>query len=120
MYSYSYRDRDASGQTDHIYAPPDDGGYDGGYDGDYGDDSDDAYEQGSPYGAAAPDLADTVRPGDPLGDPEVAEDGVVDADFRVIIPPPPPVDPVEVDPGSPPAGAGPRDEWDEADDALTP
>jgi hypothetical protein len=63
IYSYSYREQAGSGQTDRIYAPPDDA-YDDTYD-------DDAYDDG---GSDSPDLDD---------------EGVVDADFRVIIPPPP-------------------------------
>ncbi|MBD2426011.1 hypothetical protein [Phormidium sp. FACHB-1136] len=63
IYSYSYREQAGSGQTDRIYAPPDDV-YDNSYNGDAYDDED----------SDAPDLDD---------------EGVVDADFRVIIPPPP-------------------------------
>ncbi len=63
IYSYSYRDQSGSGQTDRIYAPPDDGYDDDAYDDGYDDEDSDA-----------PDLDDK---------------DVVDADFRVIIPPPP-------------------------------
>jgi len=63
IYAYGYRDRAGTGQTDRIYAPPDDA-YGGGYgDEDYGETD-----------ASAADLKD---------------EGVVDADFRVIIPPAP-------------------------------
>jgi hypothetical protein len=71
IYSYSYREQAGSGQTDRIYAPPDDT-YDRGYgDRGYGDDGydDDGYDD--------PDA------------PDPDDGGVVDADFRVIIPPPP-------------------------------
>ncbi|WP_198804843.1 hypothetical protein [Leptolyngbya sp. BL0902] len=75
IYSYSYREQAESGQTDRIYAPPDDiygDRDDSGYDPDYGEDNyGDAYEDEEPN---SPDLDD---------------EGVVDADFRVIIPPPP-------------------------------
>ena len=67
IYSYSYREQAGSGQTDRIYAPPD-----ATYDDDYDDDTyDDAYN------------------GDDPDSPDLDDEGVVDADFRVIIPPPP-------------------------------
>ncbi len=75
IYSYSYREQAGSGQTDRIYAPPDDA-YDDAYDDGY---DDDAYEDEEPN---SPDLDD---------------EGVVDADFRVIIPPPPADSPREKD-----------------------
>jgi hypothetical protein len=63
IYAYGYRDQAGTGQTDRIYAPPDDA-----YGGDYGD------KDYGETGASAADLED---------------EGVVDADFRVIIPPAP-------------------------------
>ena len=68
IYSYSYREQAGSGQTDRIYAPPDDTD-DNGYD-------DDGYDDDGPDSA------------------DLDDESVVDADFRVIIPPPP-VDPTQ-------------------------
>lgn len=121
IYSYSYRDEadpaPSSGQVDNIYAPPDDVIYGS----DYGDDDP------GPYGYD-PDNADYPDPGGdryddpdeddaPLGEPEIAEDGVVDADYRVIVPPYPAAAEATWDDGSDDA---PSDDWDDADDALTP
>ncbi|MBE9139900.1 hypothetical protein IQ254_22335 [Nodosilinea sp. LEGE 07088] len=102
LYSYSYRD----GQADNIYAPPDDTLY--------GD-----HDSGAGYGPAAGDRAEFDEGGDdtPLGDPEIADDGVVDADYRVIVPPY-----TAAADAVPPEGRddGAGDDWDDADDALTP
>ncbi|MFH7245328.1 MAG: hypothetical protein ACHWZW_21025 [Spirulina sp.] len=77
IYSYSYREQAGSGQTDRIYAPPDQG-YDEGYGEGYGPDryEDDTYKDDA-YEGRDPDS------------PDLEEEDVVDADFRVIIPPPP-------------------------------
>jgi hypothetical protein len=111
IYSYSYREGDNSGQTDRIYDPADDL-----------PDSPNAEAQGyppEPY-PAVPDpyysASDTLPDDSDLEAPEMAEDGVVDADYRVIIPPYPSPTP---DP-DPPTWTGDEDGWDEADDALTP
>ncbi|MGF1516836.1 MAG: hypothetical protein ACFCVB_03395 [Nodosilinea sp.] len=135
IYSYSYRDEadpaPSSGQVDNIYAPPDDVIYGN----DYSDDDPGPY--GSDYGSApgyasgyGPDNADYADPGNdsydgpdgddaPLGEPEIAEDGVVDADYRVIVPPYPAAAKAAATwaDGSDDA---PGDDWDDADDALTP
>jgi hypothetical protein len=143
LYSYSYRGDDdplagSGGQVDNIYAPPDDAAYgdgadsysdyatdgtaygsrdNGGYDGDGYDG--DGYDENSYDQDDSPefDEGDT-----PLGAPEIAEDGVVDADYRVIVPPY--TAPAEaaatsetwVAKGDKVAG----DDWDDTDDALTP
>ena len=137
LYSYSYRDEDDSpapkGQVDNIYAPPDDVVYGSGPDPGYAD-SGSEYASETVYGFSPDDTYDetySAVPDDdntPLGDPEMAEDGVVDADYRVIVPP-----------YSAPAEAAATstwvndrdrrddsegrqdsdDEWDAADDALT-
>ncbi|MGF1568713.1 MAG: hypothetical protein ACFCVD_11700 [Nodosilinea sp.] len=118
VYSYSYRDRNAAGQRDNIYAPPDDPeNY-------YTDDDpevsatyyppyDDGINPGQGPGSEATFTA--AAPDEDLGEPAIAEDGVVDADYRVIIPPysPPAAEPAH--PSDPD-----DDDWDEADDALTP
>lgn len=88
IYSYSYRDRAEAGQTDRIYVPPDDA-YARGYD--YDDDPyDEPYD--APYNNDAYD-SDAYGDEDP-DSPDLEDEGVVDADFRVIIPPPP-ADPTE-------------------------
>ncbi|PZV07557.1 MAG: hypothetical protein DCF32_06995 [Leptolyngbya sp.] len=137
LYSYSYRDESdpatQSGQVDNIYAPPDDVIYGNDPDPRY---ADTAYARGPVY--AADDSAysrDRDEDGDDndLGEPEIAEDGVVDADYRVIVPPytaaaeaaaaetwsdsrsDPSRNRSEPVPNRPPS-----DEWDDADDALTP
>ncbi|MEB3288550.1 MAG: hypothetical protein VKI82_01470 [Leptolyngbya sp.] len=74
IYAYGYGDQGESGQTDRIYAPPDD---------DYGDGYGEAYGDG--YGDEDVDVE--AKAADP-------EEGVVDADFRVIIPPAP-MDPTQ-------------------------
>ncbi len=138
IYSYSYRDESdpapSSSQVDKIYAPPDDvingndyrpydpgnndpgpygsdygsvPGYTSGYDPDpvdYADLGSDSYD--GPEGDEAP-----------LGEPEIAEDGVVDADYRVIVPPYPAAAEATWADGSDDA---PGDDWDDADGALTP
>ncbi|TVQ08827.1 MAG: hypothetical protein EA368_11035 [Leptolyngbya sp. DLM2.Bin27] len=133
IYSYSYRDQPepapSDGQVDNIYAPPDDAIY-----GDDGDPYDAAAEAGYASGQA-PDQAayQNARADDyddnydleadndtRLGEPEIAEDGVVDADYRVIVPPYTAAAEaaaetwVDVSPGNA------NDDWDDADDALTP
>ena len=65
IYSYNYGDRPNPGQTDNIYAPPD---------------------QSRPNSSNQTDRASATEP-QPPEDPEVEEAGVVDADYRVLIPP---------------------------------
>ena len=146
IYSYSYRGDDdpdpSDGQVDNIYAPPDDayggappldsamGAYERGdrYSDSAQDDYDDEYGP-APEGnyGREPDRSDYGdRPSfdddnTPLGEPEVAEDGVVDADYRVIETPYSAA--AEAAVASVPWPVAPSDEtddWDEADDALTP
>ncbi len=117
LYSYSYGGEDEpsprNGQVDRIYAPPDDALYDA----DSWERSEDApYDEGD-----RPDFADADSD-IPLADPEMAEDGVVDADYRVIVPPygaaaeaAATSDTWTADRPQPDP-----DDWDEADDALTP
>jgi len=92
IYSYSYRNQDSTGQRDNIYGPPDDAVYD--------DDDFDRQgyinlsqpeDYGDPPAAGGPsvDYGSDGYPGQDLNEPEMAEDGVVDADYRVIIPPSP-------------------------------
>ncbi|MFQ4139431.1 hypothetical protein PGN35_024250 [Nodosilinea sp. PGN35] len=123
LYSYSYRDEGdpapQSGQVDNIYAPPDDVIYGSDPDPRY---ADMAYTRGSVH--ALDDSAYSREEEDDLGEPEIAEDGVVDADYRVIVPPYTAAaeaaatatwaDRSESVPDRP------GDEWDDADDALTP
>ena len=89
---YSYRNQDSTGQRDNIYGPPDDAVYD--------DDDFDRQgyinlsqpeDYGDPPAAGGPsvDYGSDGYPGQDLNEPEMAEDGVVDADYRVIIPPSP-------------------------------
>ncbi|MBE9157205.1 hypothetical protein IQ265_10260 [Nodosilinea sp. LEGE 06152] len=135
LYSYSYRDDDdspaPSGQVDNIYAPPDDVSYGSGSTPRYADSgseyaSETVYSFSSDAGydetySAAPNDDDT-----PLSDPEMAEDGVVDADYRVIVPP----YSAAAEAAATSDWANNRDdstaiqngddEWDAADDALTP
>ena len=128
LYSYSYRNQDSSGQRDNVYAPADDVVYgDEGFDPnayidlsepeDYGD----VDEAANPANYGSEDYAE-----EDLGEPEVAEDGVVDADYRVIIPPSPAADGSAVAPETPPAQSSwdqsddNDDDWNEAEDALTP
>jgi hypothetical protein len=75
MYSYGYRDRPPGGQVDAIYAPPDRS--------DYGPPGEQEAEEEDWFST---DASGYLEP-DPTP-PE--EDGVVDADYRVLIPPPPP------------------------------
>jgi hypothetical protein len=86
IYSYSYQDEAApQGRVDDIYGPADDQTDWDETESDYGPDY-------SPdYGADAVDGA-TAAPGE-LQDPRLAADGVVDADYRVLIPPYRPLDP---------------------------
>lgn len=131
IYSYSYRDEadpaPSRGQVDNIYAPPDDIAYGS----DYGNDDPGPYDTADDYDSApgyALDHSDYENSGDdsydgpdgddtPLGEPEIAEDGVVDADYRVIVPPYTAAAAATWVDGSDDA---PGDDWDEADDALTP
>lgn len=107
IYSYSYRDRADSGQADRIYAPPD------------------TPSTGDTYNNARP-TSEIYRPEgylddqdeDDLADDFANEDGVVDADYRVIIPPPP-ADPI-VPPSPSPRPSTQDDDWDDTDDTLTP
>ncbi|MBW4458715.1 MAG: hypothetical protein KME47_00450 [Nodosilinea sp. WJT8-NPBG4] len=127
LYSYSYRDEDdpapQSGQVDNIYAPPDDVIY--------GSDpapryADTAYTRGSVYAADNSAYNRDEAEDDDLGEPEIAEDGVVDADYRVIVPPytaaTESAAAVETwsDRSEPAPNRPPSDEWDDTDDALTP
>jgi hypothetical protein len=129
LYSYSYRDENdpapQSGQVDNIYAPPDDVIYGNAPDSRY---ADTAYPRGPVY--AADDSAysrdrDEDDDDNDLGEPEIAEDGVVDADYRVIVPPytaAAAAAAVETwgDRNAPPPTRPSTDEWDDTDDALTP
>lgn len=115
IYSYSYRQGDGLGQTDHIYAPADDQGASSDGEGTadvYG--PGDSYYDAPPNAPAAPLNQDRLD--DDLEDPEIAEDGVVDADYRVIIPPYQPPESSQADSD----WRGETDDWDDADDALTP
>ncbi|MEA5451311.1 hypothetical protein VB780_22205 [Leptolyngbya sp. CCNP1308] len=135
LYSYSYRDESdpapQSGQVDNIYAPPDDVIYGNDPDPRY---ADTAYARGSVYAVDDSAYSSDEAEADDLGEPEIAEDGVVDADYRVIVPPytaaaeaaataetwsdsrsDPSRNRSEPTPDRPPG-----DEWDDADDALTP
>jgi hypothetical protein len=134
LYSYSYRDEDESpapsGQVDNIYAPPDDVSYGSGPDPSYAD-SGTEYASETVYGFA-PNETYNADPDDdpsPLGDPELAEDGVVDADYRVIVPPYSAAAEAAAtsdwvnDRGNRDDSEGSQDgndDWDAADDALTP
>ncbi|HEY9764245.1 MAG TPA: hypothetical protein V6D07_17075 [Trichocoleus sp.] len=71
IYSYSYRDPDSTvqGRTDSVYGPEDSEDYDD----DYEENEDFENEDGSDSEA--------------LRDPRLGPDGVVDADYRVIVPP---------------------------------
>jgi uncharacterized integral membrane protein len=135
MYSYRFRPGESSGQVDNIYAPPDDVGRRATSDEAYPSESTDPadYSQtdygDAAYSSSAADVPDDSgdfvrRPGpadtEPLDEPEVADDGVVDADYRVIIPPYQPIEDSET--SSQPSGEdwGDDDDWNDADDALTP
>ncbi len=134
LYSYSYRDEGdpapQSGQVDNIYAPPDDVVYGNDPDPRYADAS---YPRGSVYAADDSAYSSDRDGDDDLGEPEIAEDGVVDADYRVIVPPyiaAAEAAAVETwsdsrsDPSrnrSEPAPDRPPDDgWDDTDDILTP
>ncbi|MGG6240773.1 hypothetical protein ACQ4N7_19300 [Nodosilinea sp. AN01ver1] len=134
LYSYSYRDDDdspaPSGQVDNIYAPPDDiGGYgdpDHSYAGSGSEYASETVYGFSPDEAYSADLDDD---GTPLGDPEMAEDGVVDADYRVIVPPYSAAAEAAAtstwandrdNKGNSEGSQNGDDDWDAADDALTP
>lgn len=126
LYSYSYRDEDdpapQSGQVDNIYAPPDDVIYGSDPDPRY---ADTAYTRGSVYAADNSAYNRDEVKDDDLGEPEIAEDGVVDADYRVIVPPYTAAAEATTattwtDRREPAPDRPPSDEWDDADDALTP
>jgi len=74
MYSYGYGDRPPGGQTDAIYAPPDRNDY--GPPGEGEEDGEDWFTTDS-------------RDSGETGSTPPEEEGVVDADYRVLIPPPP-------------------------------
>lgn len=128
LYSYSYRDEAATsaprGQVDNIYAPPDDVLYGnppdpGDPDGEYASETIYGFSGDETYEERTFDRDDT-----PLSDPEIAEDGVVDADYRVIVPPynaaaAAPVETWGTDDDRRADQDG-NDDWDAADDALTP
>ncbi|WP_035991745.1 hypothetical protein [Leptolyngbya sp. KIOST-1] len=136
LYSYSYRDEvDAPpprGQVDNIYAPPDDvSDFGRGPDSDYGGRGAE-YASETVYGFS-PDAAydetygaDPDGDDSPLGAPELAEDGVVDADYRVIVPPYSPAAEAAATSDWGNSSADPTDspddddDWNAADDALTP
>jgi uncharacterized integral membrane protein len=128
IYSYSYRNQDSTGQRDNIYGPPDDAVY--------GDDDFDRQgyinlSQPEDYGeppasGASVDYGPDGYPGQDLNEPEMAEDGVVDADYRVIIPPSPSAG---EDTASDETTSGSDawkgnddddDDWGEVEDALSP
>lgn len=126
LYSYSYRDEGdpapQSGQVDNIYAPADDVVYGNDPDPRYADAS---YPRGAVYAADDSAYSRDRDEEDDLGEPEIAEDGVVDADYRVIVPPytaAAEAAAVETwgDRREPTPDRPPSDEWDDADDALTP
>jgi hypothetical protein len=127
LYSYSYRDQDSAGQQDNIYAPADDVVY-----GDQGFDRQAYVDLSEPEGypedpdPGPADYGAGGHEGEDLEAPAVAEDGVVDADYRVIIPPSPTAEANSPEP-EPTAGDADwsgdgdgNDDWDEAEDALTP
>jgi uncharacterized integral membrane protein len=129
LYSYSYHHQEGEAQRDNIYAPPDDAIYgDEGFDRDaYIDlsqpqdytDEGEQVDEPAPYGSGDYGTQD-------LGEPEIAEDGVVDADYRVIIPPSPPSDAVSEAPATADEketwndNPDDEDDWSDAEDALTP
>jgi uncharacterized integral membrane protein len=129
LYSYSYHHREGEAQRDNIYAPPDDAIYgDEGFDRDaYIDLSQpqDYTDEGEQVDEPAPYGSDDYGTQD-LGEPEIAEDGVVDADYRVIIPPSPPSDAVSEAPATADEketwndNPDDEDDWSDAEDALTP
>ncbi|WP_155523716.1 hypothetical protein [Nodosilinea nodulosa] len=135
LYSYSYREEgDApapSGQIDNIYAPPDDAIYGNAPDAQYaGEYATSEYATEDAYGSSTADnygdRPDFEEEDGPLGEPEMADDGVVDADYRVIVPPYTTAAEAAAssETWTPDSDRPPRspsgDEWDDADDALTP
>jgi uncharacterized integral membrane protein len=123
VYSYRFRPGESTGQVDNIYAPADDANA-----------PDASPHQGEPssatsgYSPAASTVEhhpatdsestyayDNTGADELLDAPAVADDGVVDADYRVIIPPYSPA-------AEPATDDAPQDddEWNAADDALTP
>jgi len=129
LYSYSYRHQEGDAQRDNIYAPPDDAIYGNeGFDRDaYIDLSQpqDYTDEGQQVDEPPPYGSDDYGTQD-LGEPEIAEDGVVDADYRVIIPPSPPSDAVSEAPATADEketwsdNPDDEDDWSDAEDALTP
>lgn len=127
LYSYSYRNQSSGGQHDNIYAPADDLVYgDEGFDPEaYIDLSDQSYDQAADQ-TGPEDYGAGGYEGEDLEAPEVAEDGVVDADYRVIIPPSPTGEEAAGDTtASEASGSWDReddddDDWSQAEDALTP
>jgi hypothetical protein len=129
LYSYSYRDEDepspgGGGQIDNIYAPPDDVVYGDDYGGDYA--SAYATDEAAHDSVGGPGYDEANSPNfdddTPLGEPEMAEDGVVDADYRVIVPPYTAAAEAAAtsDTWIASRADDASDDWDEADDALTP
>ncbi len=134
LYSYSYRNQDGTRQRDNIYAPADDVVYgDQGFDQDTyinlspPEDYPENYGEGE--GSSPADYGAEGYAGDALEEPEVAEDGVVDADYRVIIPPSPTSagTPPEPEPGqatwkqdNDDNNDDDDDGWSAAEDVLTP
>jgi uncharacterized integral membrane protein len=87
IYSYSYRDRAAPGHTDNIYAPPDQDFEEGSFDQDNPSDpepyrQDEAFSSSQPEPYSPPSLDHNS-----LDRATIDDDTVVDADYRVIIPP---------------------------------
>ncbi|MGB3203197.1 MAG: hypothetical protein WBA99_19990 [Nodosilinea sp.] len=123
LYSYSYRDENdtpaPSGQVDNIYAPPDDVFYGSAADpdepdGEYASETIYGFSRDETYAEQTFDRGDTR-----LSAPEMAEDGVVDADYRVIVPPyTAPIEAAANDHRR--ADQDGDDDWAAADDALTP
>lgn len=83
IYSYSYRDSDApQGRTDSIYGPEDE------EDEDWQPPSDrQGLEWSDEQGYEDDYEEENFEPDDPLRDPRLGPDGVVDAEYRVIVPP---------------------------------
>ncbi len=128
IYSYSYRSAEGASQRDNIYAPPDDVVYgDEDFDRDaYIDLSQpEDYPENPDQDRPASDYDAGGHPGEDLDEPEMAEDGVVDADYRVIIPPSPSSDTAARDETVAREGSWDHqddddDDWTDAEDALTP
>jgi uncharacterized integral membrane protein len=125
VYSYRFRPGESTGQVDNIYAPADDastqstaapplnqGGQPSETSG-YPPTS--TVADGPSTAPGSTDADKAVGSDELLNAPEVADDGVVDADYRVIIPPYAPPEEPATDNDS----QDDDDEWHEADDALT-